>query len=259
MKLTGLAFLSCLLIAGCSGSKTATGGNSAGGAPVKPSAPPKVTTTDLAVGKGKQVAATGDTVWMLYRGTITNGPEFDSNMAEGKDLYSFTLGEGHVIKGWDLGIPGMRVGGERKLHIPAALAYGPQGRGDKIPPNSDLDFDVKLLGIVKAGEDVVIDKTDVKVGKGREVKAGDTVTIQYVGSLPTGKVFEDSHNFPEPYSFTVGKGTMLPCLDAGVVGMKVGGVRDIIAPPKTAYVMRLPAGVPYNSIVHFEVTLLSIK
>jgi FKBP-type peptidyl-prolyl cis-trans isomerase len=260
VKLPVLVFLCCCALVGCShDTTTASGGGATASTTGGPKGPePKVVTEDVVVGKDKRVAEAGDTAYMLYRGTLKNGKEFDSNMKPGKEIFVFTVGQGQVIKGWDQGIVGMHPGGERKLHVPAALGYGSEANGP-IPANSDLDFDVKLLGLVKVGEEAVVEKTDVKPGTGdRIAKPGDKVTIQYIGTLLDGKVFEDSHK-KEPYTFTLGKGETLTCIDAAVTGMKVGGVRKIVAPPQTAYVSQNSAGVPANSVVNFEIELVSIK
>ena len=76
----------------------------------------------------------------------SNGKQFDSNVGTNKP-FLVTIGAGEVIKGWDEGLPGMKVGGKRKLSIPAKLAYGSQGRGNKIPPDSDREFDIELVRI----------------------------------------------------------------------------------------------------------------
>lgn len=101
---------------------------------------------DENVGTGT-TAQTGDTVTVNYTGTLTNGKEFDST--KGKKPFSFTLGAGQVIKGWDQGIVGMKVGGKRKLTIPPDLGYGSQAVGS-IPSNSTLIFDVELLDVKSA-------------------------------------------------------------------------------------------------------------
>jgi peptidylprolyl isomerase len=100
---------------------------------------------DIKVGTGKE-AKTGDTVVLHYRGTLLDGKEFDSSYKRGQP-FSFTIGSGQVIKGWEEGIPGMKVGGKRKLTIPSNLGYGEQGAGADIPPNATLVFEVELLEI----------------------------------------------------------------------------------------------------------------
>lgn len=99
---------------------------------------------DTTIGTGPR-AVKGKRVGMRYIGKLTNGKVFDSN-TKGKP-FSFKLGKGEVIKGWDIGIAGMNVGGSRRLTIPAALAYGSQGAPPDIPRNATLIFDVKLLEV----------------------------------------------------------------------------------------------------------------
>lgn len=111
-------------------------------------APPAVTQLlkeELAPGKGA-AAKTGDTVKVHYTGTLLSGKKFDSSL-DRKEPFEFKLGAGMVIKGWDEGVVGMKVGGKRKLTIPADLAYGKDGRPPTIPPNSPLVFEVELIEI----------------------------------------------------------------------------------------------------------------
>jgi len=101
---------------------------------------------DTVVGTGVAAKA-GDTVTVNYVGMLTNGKVFDASANHGSAGFSFTLGGGQVIKGWDQGIVGMKVGGKRELLIPAALAYGSQAVGGVIPANSPLIFEVELVKI----------------------------------------------------------------------------------------------------------------
>lgn len=89
---------------------------------------------------------TGDTVSVQYTGTLTDGTKFDSSLDPGRQPFTFTVGQGQVIKGWDQGLIGMKVGEERKLTIPSSLGYGPASVGS-IPPNSTLIFDIQLVSI----------------------------------------------------------------------------------------------------------------
>ena len=101
---------------------------------------------DIAVGTGK-VAKEGDGVRVHYTGWLPNGKKFDSSVDAGRP-FTFVLGNGEVIKGWDEGVAGMKVGGKRQLHIPPDLGYGENGTPDgTIPPNSTLIFDVRLLTV----------------------------------------------------------------------------------------------------------------
>ena len=100
---------------------------------------------DQVVGTG-DTATAGQTVSVHYTGWLTNGKKFDSSVDRGQP-FSFRLGVGQVIKGWDEGVQGMKVGGKRKLTIPSNLGYGARGAGGLIPPHATLVFDVELLGV----------------------------------------------------------------------------------------------------------------
>jgi len=97
------------------------------------------------VGTGDE-AKSGQTVHVHYTGWLTDGTKFDSSVDRGKP-FSFRLGAGMVIKGWDQGVAGMKVGGKRKLTIPPELGYGQRGAGGVIPPGATLVFDVELLSV----------------------------------------------------------------------------------------------------------------
>ena len=100
---------------------------------------------DLVPGTGVE-AKEGDLVRVHYIGKLTDGTTFDSSVHRGQP-FEFTLGAGEVIKGWDVGVQGMNVGGKRKLTIPPQFAYGERGSGDRIPPNATLIFEIDLLAV----------------------------------------------------------------------------------------------------------------
>jgi FKBP-type peptidyl-prolyl cis-trans isomerase len=124
----------------------------AGAAPTKTPPTPKTVTTatglkyvDLEVGTGAKPKK-GQHVIVHYTGWLTNGKKFDSSV-DRNESYSFVLGAGKVIKGWEEGVASMRIGGKRKLTIPPSLAYGAKGMPGVIPPNATLIFEVQLLRI----------------------------------------------------------------------------------------------------------------
>src|SRR5262245_5905604 len=146
MKISLLAL--SLLFAIAAAAWMATGASAQGDKDKKPEE--KVITTksglkyiDVKVGDGKEAKA-GDAVEVHYTGRLKDGKKFDSSLDRGKP-FSFNLGKGMVIKGWDEGVAGMKPGGKRKLIIPSELGYGKRGAGEAIPPDAELTFEVELL------------------------------------------------------------------------------------------------------------------
>jgi FKBP-type peptidyl-prolyl cis-trans isomerase len=158
----GLAALAIIALAGCQQGKSGESTPSPSASPVtqqpaRPVAPQataarEVTTPsglkyqDLVVGSGAE-AREGTQVLVNYTGWLTDGTKFDSSLDPGGSPLPFTIGAGMVIRGWDEGVKGMRVGGKRKLTIPADLAYGERGYVPVIPPNSTLVFEVEFVGV----------------------------------------------------------------------------------------------------------------
>jgi len=150
MKLLGILLLSALTLLGQTPSRGTTRRLPPTTAPTKVSGDGVKTESglvywDIKVGAGPE-ARSGDKVKVHYTGWLTNGKKFDSSV-DAHRPYSFTLGQGNVIKGWDEGVAGMKVGGKRQLRIPPELAYGDPGFKNIIPPKATLIFDVELLGI----------------------------------------------------------------------------------------------------------------
>ncbi len=143
MSIRVLAICLSLLAAGMVFAQSSSGPTKVEGKPVTTASGLKY--WDIKVGDGP-VAKSGMKVKVHYTGWLTNGKKFDSSVDRGQP-FEFDLGRGMVIKGWDEGVAGMKVGGKRQLQIPPELGYGSRGAGGVIPPNATLIFDVELLGV----------------------------------------------------------------------------------------------------------------
>lgn len=224
---------------------------------------------DTVPGEGKE-AQVGKAIVVHYTGWLRDpqaenlrGKAFDSSVSRGP--FSFNLGEGRVIRGWEQGVLGMKVGGKRTLHIPSTLAYGSRGAGKGvIPPDTDLVFDIELLDVINLPE---VEKIELKLGQGDEALAGKTVLVHYTGWLrdpkaknQKGKEFDSSRK-REAFQFTLNAGQVIRGWDLGVAGMKIGGKRKLIIPALLAYGARDVGNglIPPNSDLIFEVELLKVK
>ena len=255
-----LTVLCLVIVAGCSEKPAEPLVN-----PGKPATPANPVGTlkelkkqDLKVGSGDP-ARVGDTVAVIYSGKLENGTEFDSNTAAGSNPFSFIIGRGSVIKGWDEGLVGMKVGGKRRLSIPSAMGYRSEGSLPRIPPNADLMFEIELLDVIKKEDAQIYDKRVIKAGTGPRAKKGDEVTIHYLGTLVNGVKFDSSRDRGQPFTFTLGMAKVLAGLDAGLIGMKAGGVCELKLPPELAYGHNGRPPVPADAKLIFKVELLKIK
>lgn len=213
-------------------------------------------TLDMTVGKGAEAVA-GDRITVEYTGNLLDGKVFDTSV--GKPPFVFSLGAGEVIKGWDQGFAGMKVGGRRVLSIPADLAYGDSGVGD-IPAKSTLIFEVRLLRVEKKDDKPNLNIIEVTPGTGEAAKAGDKVSVHYTGKFLNGTVFDSSYPRKEPISFTLGAPGLIKGFDQGATGMKVGGKRTITIPYQMAYGPKgRPPVIPAFSTLIFELELMKIE
>ncbi len=245
------------------------------GAPVATSKTPgEIAVSDYVIGEGAEAVKGGD-VEVHYTGYLTDGTVFDSSRPRNRP-FGFELGAGRVIKGWDEGVAGMKVGGKRKLVIPSKLGYA-ERRAGKIPPNSTLVFTIELLSFTpplpppqpltafegKALASKKLDKglvvADFKLGEGAEAKAGDTVSVHYRGTLKDGTEFDSSLARPKPLVFALGAGRVIKGWDLGIEGMKVGGLRKLTIPAELAYGEKARGKIPANSDLTFTVELMAVK
>ncbi|MDP6579849.1 MAG: FKBP-type peptidyl-prolyl cis-trans isomerase [Vicinamibacterales bacterium] len=257
----GVLLMTGALLTGCSGSNNPTTPTGT----TDPVSIPDFTITDLVAGTGI-AAANGNfltvefTGW-LYDDTLPDnkGTQFDATAGT---PITIVLGVGQVIPGWDLGLVGMRVGGERRLVLPPNLGFGTQGPTG-IPPNASLVFEVELLRVDEAPEFTII---DLVVGTGAEVVSGNTLSVEFTGWLynPTkpdnkGTQFDSTNGSPS--TVLIGAGVVIAGWDQGLLGMRVGGQRRLIIPPELAFGSSGSAGtviLPGATLV-FDIELLSIS
>lgn len=210
---------------------------------------------DVKVGTGPAAKA-GDIMTMMYRGTFTSGKVFDESA--GRAPFVFRLGSGQVIKGWDQGLVGIKVGGKRKLTIPPELAYGSKQRGP-IPANSTLLFEVEALRIDSPNAVAKIEIKELKKGTGAVVTNTSAVQVQYRGTFLNGVEFDKSKE-GSPFAFSMGQGMVIAGFEQGLLGMKEGGRRKVTIPFKLGYGEQgSPPTIPPMSTLVFELEVVSVK
>lgn len=217
---------------------------------------------DLRIGTGV-AAAIGDFLTIEFTGWLYDDTQPDN---KGQQVVTtvgtpgtFVLGVGQAIAGFDQGLVGMREGGERRFIIPPALAFGSSGSGS-IPPNATLVFDVELLRVDEAPSFTI---TDTVVGTGAVAANGDSLTVEYVGWLydptqPDNKGLEVDASDGTPFPFVLGVGQVIPGWEQGVVGMRVGGKRQLIIPPDLAYGSNGRGSIPPGATLVFDIELLTV-
>ena len=222
-------------------------------------------------GDGAQ-AESGDKVSVHYAGRLLDGSPFDDSYKRGQP-FSFPLGGGRVIKGWDEGIAYLNVGDSATLIIPSELGYGSADR-PTIPANSTLIFDVQLMDVKKvakpvpyetAGIDTISTGTGlqyIRLNKtdGAAVTPGSTVAVHYTGYLYDGTVFDSSVARGEPISFPIGVSRVIKGWDEGIALLKVGEKARLLIPYQLAYGERGAGSLiqPKTDLI-FDVELVSVK
>ncbi len=227
---------------------------------------------DLVVGEGETPEA-GQQIAVRYTGWLEDGTKFDSSLDRGQS-FVFPVGSGSVIPGWDEGVATMKVGGQRQLVIPPELGYGEAGAGSRIPPNATLIFEVELVEILPGAPEspVEVDETDyvttesglkyydLVVGDGEEAQTGQLAVVHYTGWLMDGTKFDSSLDRGESFTFGIGAGTVIEGWEQGVVGMRVGGQRQLVIPPELGYGEGGAGGeIPPNATLTFEIELLDLR
>ncbi len=192
---------------------------------------------EAAIGQGRAVVA-GDYLTVHYSGWLyvdgQKGELVDSSR-QADQPFSFRLGRGRVIQGWDQGLPGMKVGGRRTLIVPPDLAYGQSGLR-QIPPGSTLLYEVELISAPTVGFETLVP------GDGPLAEEGDMIKVAYTGWLAEegrkGRQFDSTAERGHSLQITLGAGHVYPGLDLGLDRMRVGGKRLLTIPPELGYGLR---------------------
>jgi len=241
-----------ILLAGCKGDKAAeTAWNEI---------TPGLGYIDSTLGSGEIVGA-DDFVLVHYTGWYEAPGDslvkFDSSVDRGEPI-AFPLGRNFVIAGWEQGLPGMAVGGKRRLRIAPDLAYGADGRPPVIPGNATLVFDVEMMG------KPTVDVTVLEEGDGPPAEIGDRVSVHYTGWLwengAKGTEFDSSVARGRPYQFTLGAGQVIQGWDYALTGIRQGTKAQLVIPPEMGYGSRGSGGaIPPGATLCFDVDLVAVE
>jgi peptidylprolyl isomerase len=249
---------------------------------VAPPTPPEVAESDLTTtdsglqyydvveGEG-DVPVQGQEVVVNYAAWLQDGEQYIASSDTVGEPLTFAIGdELAVFAGWNEGVSTMKKGGTRFLVIPPELALGEQG-GGRIPPNSTLLMQIELVDILPlvlptevSEEDFTTTESglkyyDIVEGDGATAETGSEVTVNYTGWLTNNVKFDSSLDTGVPFPFTLGTGAVIPGWDEGLVGMKVGGKRQLVIPAELAYGETGSGTIPPGATLIFEVELLDVQ
>lgn len=227
---------------------------------------------DEKVGSGKP-AVVGANLKVHYTGWLAAGRKFGSSKDLGKP-FEVVLGMGKMIKGWEVGLDGMREGGVRWLRVSPSMGYGASAF-TMIPPNSTLIFRIELVEAaldpeVAANMDFFPDTASLtfengseglryavlQQGEGEPARAGATVKVHYTGWMTNGYKFDSSRDRGQPFSFPLGEGRVIRGWDLGVAGMLPGEKRILVIPPGLGYGSRGAGPIPGGATLIFAVEYL---
>jgi len=222
----------------------------------------------------------GETVEVHYSGWLLDGTKFDSSVDRGQ-TFSFMLGQGRVIKGWEDALVLLKKGGKAMFYLPSDLAYGERGGGEVIPPNSILRFEIELIDITNKDKVIAQDLETIKTylkdnglsatqspyglfykideaGTGPMAHPGDKVSVHYTGKLLNGTIFDSSVPRGEPIEFTLGSGMVIEGWEKGLMFFNKGSKGSIYLPSPLAYGNKAAGSIPANSILIFDIEMVDI-
>ncbi len=213
----------------------------------------------------------GDMITAHYTGKLLDGSVFDSSVKRGTP-FSFEIGTGQVIKGWDEGFQLLKRGAKASFIIPADLAYGDRGMGS-IPPNSVLIFDVELIEIEQAialetfnvkGKDTIKTTSGlkyilVKDGTGKKAEADCKVEIHYTGYFEDGRIFDSTHKKGQTFKVLLGNRNLIPGLEEALMLMSEGAMYRVIVPPELGLAKMNQGKSLGDGDLIFDVEMISVS
>ena len=205
-------------------------------------------------GDGEQVK-NGDFVKLHYEVFVQHDGRLLDSSRRRNEPFVVEVGAGHVIRGWDLLLPKLKVGDRVKSVIPSDLAYGDRGIEGAVPPKTDIVLDIEVLAIVPLPTWDVITK-----GTGKHVERGSKVTVHYVSTLPDGSEFDNSRTREQPFWFIQGAGQVIEGWDRAILHMREGDKWKIHVPWIFAFGAEgNPPRVPAQTDLDFEIEVLRVE
>lgn len=226
----------------------------------------------LQLGKGDPVEL-GDKLTVHYVGSLKKTKkEVDNSRKQGQP-FSFILGSQSVLKGWNIGLEGMKVGEKRLLEIPAVLGYGSKNMGI-IPPNTDLEYEVELLSFKKGVKPDTVPRHQVfpwklkksglsvyveKKGRGKKSVSGNKLTIHYTGWLPNGVEVHSSRRLGEAVTFQLGANEVIRGWEKALLGVQKDEVIFLKLPPQLAFGANAQVRIPPHSTIIYRIEVIEVE
>ncbi|XP_032944218.1 peptidyl-prolyl cis-trans isomerase FKBP9 isoform X2 [Rhinolophus ferrumequinum] len=202
-----------------------------------------------------RTVSSGDFVRYHYVGTFPNGQKFDSSY-DRDSTFNVFVGKGQLIAGMDQALVGMCVNERRFVKIPPKLAYGSEGVSGVIPPNSLLHFDVLLMDIWNAEDQVQIHTYFKPPSCARTIQVSDFVRYHYNGTFLDGTLFDSSYSRNRTFDTYIGQGYVIAGIDEGLLGVCVGEKRRIVVPPHLGYGEEGRGNIPGSAVLVFDIHVI---
>ena len=217
-------------------------------------------------------AEPGDNAYIHFTGFLPDGSVFDTSYKNGKPI-RFTVGEGQVVDGLDMGLLVMNKGSKIKLLIPSKLAYGTKGLKNIVPPNTKITIYVELIDLVTPDSIAMWNTSDKKIvetssglkyiiiepGNGEPISNDDVVEVHYSGFFTDGTLFDSSVKISEPLKFPVGAGVVISGWDEGIKHMSKGAKFQLIIPSSLGYGEDgVPSIIPPNTNLIFDIEVIDV-